>query len=611
MTEIRIQETITTTTTTTSSPAPGNGWYSVQDPDKPSVCLCLNDGNEGLFDPIPILYATESECMNSECPLPPIVCEMTISSAQLISCKDGVAKFLIETENPEYDAVIQMKIGDGVWNDVQKYNGSSANVEIPLPSADNTVHFRLYRYICEDQRCFISWPNIAWDQPPPNNPRVVLTAIGYEGGDLMKIENLKYKYVPPYYIPGPGGTPTLPLGDFGEVHGGTISSDSTRDPVVGEIVKVEPEEGDSSTVGAVYRIIKIENLESDENRVITLECANYLCDDVKQNMVGWTLETIYVHRFVQEDCILTEGQEPTIIKVKVGDVKNRGQRILFDDKYETPFFLTRGAYYRFDLSDSSNANDNLSFSVNTDGRDSSGNIIGEITSPGVVVNGTPGSDGAYIDVFTKTLSEDSVPFIAFKPDNETQEFYFFSKNNPNRGGTITMATKSGADGGDEDSDDGSSIPSAPCGGGHVCDRAKFDILINGVLVLESNLNNLDDDTSKPSSKFGGNWSPLPSGIGEHVLDRRCVTKITEEQNAQIFASAGGSDSDSDGGGLCSCGGEEEPTAPFEFSIIPHESNKNPHFGVTWVRLKNRCGQTVYSCCIGLSFCPDCPPPQDC
>jgi hypothetical protein len=601
------------------------GWYSVQDPEKPSVCLCVNDGNNINIFPPPILYPTESECMNSECPLPPIVCEMTISSAQIVSCSNGIAKFLIETASPEYDAVIQMKIGDGVWNDVEKYNGSSAEVEIPLPPSNSTVNFRLYKYVCEDQRCFISWPNISWDQPPPESPTVVLTAVGYEGGDLMKITNLKYKYVPPYYIPGPGGTPALPLGDFGEVHGGTLSPDSTRDPVVGEIVKVEPEEGDSSTVGAVYRIIKIENLESEDERVITLECANYLCDDVKQNMVGWSIETIYAHKFVQEECILTKGEEPTTIVVKVGDVKNKGQRILFDDKYETPFFLTRGAYYRFDLSDPSNANDQLSFSVNTDGRDSSGNIIGELlTSPGVTVSGTPGTDGAYIDIVTNTLSSQGIPIIPFKPDNEVQEFYFFSKDNPNRGGTITMATKSGNDSGDEDSDDGSAIPSAPCGGGHVCDRAKFDIFINGVLVLESNLNNLPkkqrvssiadwvDQDSLPSSKFGGPWSPLPSGIGEHILDRRCVTKITEEQNAQIFAAAGGSDSDSDRGN-CSCGQSESetPTEPFEISIIPHESNKNPHTGITWVRLKNRCGQTVYSCCIGQFFCPDCPPPQDC
>lgn len=592
-----------------------NQWYSVQNPEKPSVCLCINDGNEALHSPTPFMYMSEEECMNSECPLPPIVCEMNLSSVQLLNCFNSGAtrfgKFLIETEAPEYDAVVQFKIGNGQWIDSVSYNGSSQTVDLPLSSSNEPISFRLYKYVCEDQRCFINWPNLEWDQDPPQNPKVVLKAVRYDTGDLMKITGLSYKYVPPFYIPGPGGTPAVPQGDYGQVFGGTISSDSTRDPIVGEVVKIEPESGDSTTVGAVYRIVKIENLSTPESRVITLECANYLCDDVKQNMVGWTIETIYVHNFVKEDCTLSTGDAPYKVSVKMANVPGKGQRFVFDNEYKSPYFLTRGTYYRFDLSDPSNSGNELAFSNYVDGRN--GGVVDQITSPGLVLSGTPGTSGAYLDVFTQTLSDNSTPAIPFKepaPNEETQEFFFFSKENTNKGGKITMATKTPGD--DGPPDDGQPI-SAPCGGGHTCNRAKFYIKINGVIVLNSNLNNLGDPDSPPSSKFGGPWAPTLSGIGNNQYDRRCVAVITEEMNSAIFASGDSGESDSDGGGSCDCGDPESasPTEPFVLSIEPMEENKNPHIGVTWVRLKNRCNQTVYSCCIGKSFCPDCPPPQTC
>jgi len=583
-----------------------NKWYNLQDPVNFYLCLCVNDGMQNNRTPVPILYDSEAICMNQECPIPPVVCEMTVESATLIDCVDGVANFLIETKNPEYDAVIQMKVGDGEYQDVGKHNGASSNVSVPIPSNGQTITFRLYRYVCQDQRCFIAWPDVAYDMDPPSSPTVSLKSVRYDDGDLMKITGLRYKYVSPFYLPS--ATPPL-LGDYGEVHGGTLSSDSTRDPKVGDVVRVEPEAGNNSAVGAVYRIIAIDNLTNEETRVITLECANYLCDDVKQNMVGWTVETIYVHNFVEEPCIPGEDAgKPTVITVKATSVTGKGTRFVFNNKYESPFFMTRGTYYRFDLSDSSCTDFNFSTSPD-------GNPDGILTSPGIIFSGTPGTSGAYVDVFTKILSSDSTPLMPFKSDGDTQEFYYYSTSTPNKGGKITMALNSA---GDDGSDDPNAPISAPCGGSHTCDRAKFDITINDVLVLKSNLNNASDPDSKPSSKFGGNWAPLPSGIGQNILDRRSVATITQELNDQIFASSdsgGGSDSDSLGGkGGCDCappGDDSPPTTPFVLGIKPSEGNLNPHMGVTWVRMRNRCGQTVYSCCIGQSFCPDCPPPDPC
>ena len=581
-----------------------NSWYNLQDLVKPSICLCVDDGMQANRSPTPILYESEAQCMNEECPIPPITCNMTISGVTFLGCEGGNAKFLIETAYPEYDTMIQIKVGDGNFEDVEKYNGSSATISVPIPQEPAT--FRLYKYVCEDQRCFISWPSLPYDAPAPLTPMVELKSVRYDQGDLMKVTGLKYKYVSPFYLPG--STPPL-LGDYGEVHGGTLS-DSTRDPVVGDIVRIEPEAGNNSAISAVYRIVSIDNPTNEETRIITLECANYLCDDVKQNMVGWTVETIYVHNYEEVDCVPGEDAgKPTIVNVKVASVPNKGTRFVFNNKYESPFFMTRGTYYRFDVSDSTNSSDSIAFSTSPDG-----NPNGPISPVSIVVSGTPGTSGAYIDIFSKDLSDDLVGLGSpFKADGNTQEFYYYSTNNANRGGKITLATKTPGDG-DEDSDL-AAVP-APCGSGHTCDRTKFDITINGVLVLKSNLNNVADTTSKPSTKFGGNWSPLPSGIGENRYDRRCVTTITQEMNDQIFASAS-SDSDSDGlgdKGGCECaapGDETGPTSPFVLGITPSEGNNNPHSGVTWVRMKNRCSQTVYSCCIGLSFCPDCPPPDPC
>jgi hypothetical protein len=112
-------------------------------------------------------------------------------------------------------------------------------------------------------------------------------------------------------------------------------------------------------------------------------------------------------------------------------------------------------------------------------------------------------------------------------------------------------------------------PVPPCFGGHVCNRARFNILLNNVFVLEANLNNIGVPDNGP---------PLltDDGIGSSSHDRYSSVVISSGLSQQIFASGNNS---------------------LNISIIPHPQNPQPHEGITWIRLKDSSGSVLYSSCL--------------
>lgn len=146
---------------------------------------------------------------------------------------------------------------------------------------------------------------------------------------------------------------------------------------------------------------------------------------------------------------------------------------------------------------------------------------------------------------------------------------------------------------------------SPCGGGHICNRAQFDIFITAnnnpdVKVLEGNMNNSgpvdgfgnSTPDNGPSVAFGGTWNPLPDGIGTNFYDRYSTSIITKEQSDQIFA------------GLQPATGPADPDYLMEVKIVPNSVNTNPHLDVSWIRIKDTCGRIIYSCCVGGFLPPD-------
>ena len=131
---------------------------------------------------------------------------------------------------------------------------------------------------------------------------------------------------------------------------------------------------------------------------------------------------------------------------------------------------------------------------------------------------------------------------------------------------------------------------APCGGGHACSRATFDIAIGygssltsnisagpgDVVVLRAELNNTGPGNGGPDNGPG----PAPF---DGTMDRYSSAVITAEKSAEIF----GADD------------HNNQTKTYSVKIIPIPENTNPHTGITWVRIKNTCGQIVYSCCLSL------------
>lgn len=113
------------------------------------------------------------------------------------------------------------------------------------------------------------------------------------------------------------------------------------------------------------------------------------------------------------------------------------------------------------------------------------------------------------------------------------------------------------------------VANAPCFGGHRCNRARFNITINDVIVLDANLNN--DEPGAPPAL-------MADGIGSSNLDRYAVTVIPETIALSIKA-------------------KNKPD--FTLKIVPHPTNRDPHENIVWLRMKNPLGKIVYSTCFAV------------
>lgn len=126
----------------------------------------------------------------------------------------------------------------------------------------------------------------------------------------------------------------------------------------------------------------------------------------------------------------------------------------------------------------------------------------------------------------------------------------------------------------------------PCGGGHACNRADFEIQIDtnitgGYKLLDAELNNAGTNDNGPG--------PFPYNGS---MDRYSSRKITEADNNAIF-----------GTGLTTGG---QPLS-YSIKIVPASGNNNPHVGITWVRILNPCNEPIYSCCLSVGGGTTAPP----
>jgi hypothetical protein len=126
----------------------------------------------------------------------------------------------------------------------------------------------------------------------------------------------------------------------------------------------------------------------------------------------------------------------------------------------------------------------------------------------------------------------------------------------------------------------------PCGGGHICNRADFEIQIDtnitgGYKLLDGQLNNAGTNDNGPG--------PFPYN---GAMDRYSSRKITEADNNSIF-----------GTGLTTGG---QPLS-YSIKIVPASGNNNPHVGITWVRILNPCNEPIYSCCLSVGGGTTAPP----
>lgn len=122
------------------------------------------------------------------------------------------------------------------------------------------------------------------------------------------------------------------------------------------------------------------------------------------------------------------------------------------------------------------------------------------------------------------------------------------------------------------------IANAPCSGGHSCDRARFNIVINDVLILEANLNNMStspDGKERPDHAIPPVPQLMADGIGSDVMDRYSIAIISESLAKKIASN--------------------DPNN-YTVNIFPHPTNTDPHSDITWVRIKDPNENIVYSSC---------------
>jgi hypothetical protein len=122
------------------------------------------------------------------------------------------------------------------------------------------------------------------------------------------------------------------------------------------------------------------------------------------------------------------------------------------------------------------------------------------------------------------------------------------------------------------------VANAPCSGGHTCDRARFNVLINNVVVLEANLNNKtenSDGTERPDHPIAPPAPLMSDGIGSDPMDRYSINIISESMANEIA--------------------NNDPLN-YTINIFPHPTNTDPHTDITWVRIKDPEENIVYSSC---------------
>jgi hypothetical protein len=124
------------------------------------------------------------------------------------------------------------------------------------------------------------------------------------------------------------------------------------------------------------------------------------------------------------------------------------------------------------------------------------------------------------------------------------------------------------------------VANAPCFGNHECNDARFNIFINGIMVLEdANLNNAprEDGTN-------GKIPPLmPDGIGSSQSDRYASAIISEETSNAI---------------------KLKNKFSYILEIKAHPSNTDPHENIVWIRIKDRDGIITYSSCSSVGSSTD-------
>ena len=118
------------------------------------------------------------------------------------------------------------------------------------------------------------------------------------------------------------------------------------------------------------------------------------------------------------------------------------------------------------------------------------------------------------------------------------------------------------------------VANAPCFGGHSCNFARFNIVINGIIVLDANLNN---------SNEGSPPVLMPDGIGSSSTDRYSSSIISERLAGLIKATN---------------------RLDYRIQILAHPTNPKPHENIVWVRIKNPAGSIVYSTCSAVGESSD-------
>jgi len=157
-----------------------------------------------------------------------------------------------------------------------------------------------------------------------------------------------------------------------------------------------------------------------------------------------------------------------IAKVNEITVTVAGGKFVLDGVSQKEVLLNKGFRYKFDQSDSSNANHPLKFSTTSDGTHGGGSAY----TTGVTVNGTAGSAGAYVLIDLTQATPDTL--------------YYYCANHPGMG----AAAQSGSGGGGASSLNGLSdvtISSAASGNILLHDGSDFkNVVVSGDISIASN-----------------------------------------------------------------------------------------------------------------------------